>query len=754
MVFKLKSKLMIFTLAISLMISGSIVAVALIKQNSSIQREYSSKAITLASLLSKSLINPIYELQIHLLTGILSGAIEDADVVTAWAIDTDGLIISDGTEANVLQDEATPELFEIMRQASASNIPVDWTRSGELLAVISPILTPNEDLLGFVYLELSLARAHQAVTKQLITLVLLSIVLFLIGIFVAYLAARKLVKPIERMRKTTHRIADGNFDIRLCTESRDELGSLAEDINNMCGQLQQTTVSKNYVNNIIDSMHDSLFVIDDNGLIACTNLALRNLLGYRADELIGKSANFLFSNKVFSDNKIIANPNDIHFKLKSSELIPINLTASRLTKNQDYGSGKFWVVAGAQDIREQKKAAQELQQAVIDSKAAALAKDQFLANMSHEIRTPMNGVIGMAQLMKRTPLTSIQKEYLDIISLSGNNLLAIINDILDISKLDANMTEIASVALNLESICRECVELMAANALEKRLEIYFDYHTDCPQSFLGDPDRLRQIFLNLLSNAIKFTEKGYIRFTVLYKSAVNNGYLLLEVEDTGIGFEEHSQDYLFDAFTQADQNTTRLYGGTGLGLAITKNLVSLMGGEIGASSTLGKGSKFWVKLYLPVTDAPQTLAGKSPRKPGYPFSGSVLVAEDESINQTLVSQCLKNLGLEVEIAADGQQALERWSNQHFDLILMDCRMPVMDGYEVTRQIREQEQHNHYKQIPIVALTADASSDNLNRCELVGMNDVITKPFKLEDLEQCLRKWMPIRRLLSLGLASK
>lgn len=603
MVFSLKSKLIIFTLAISLMISGSIVTTALIKQNESIHHEFSIKAITLSNLVSKSVIDPIYELRIHLLTEILSGAIEDEDVVTAWAIDTDELIISDGTEENALEAEPATKLIEYMRKASVRNSPVVWGESEDLLAVVSPVLTPNDEVIGFVYLALSLERANQAVRIQLVTLTFLSIVLFLVGVLIAFLAARKLVKPIDQIRQSTHKIAAGDFNTRLNTESRDELGELAADINNMCRQLQRTTVSRNYVNNVIDSMYDSLFVIDDNGLIVLTNLALRRLLGYNSDELIGKSANYLFSDQVFSDNRIIEGSDDIHFKLKSSELIPINLSTSRLSQNEidddDDDDDQFWVVANAQDIREQKSAAEKLREAVFDAQAAALAKGQFLSTMSHEIRTPMNGIVGMTQLLKRTSLDETQSQFLEVICESTNKLLDLINDILDFSRLDASMVEINPSPINLKNICQGCYELMAVNASEKNLELNFDYDAECPLRFMGDPLRLRQICLNLLNNAVKFTKQGHIRFSVRCDESVENGQIIIEVEDTGIGFAEDLFEQFLENFTQADQKNTRIYGGTGLGLAITKKLVDLMGGEIGAKSTPGKGSLFWIKIHLP-----------------------------------------------------------------------------------------------------------------------------------------------------------
>lgn len=878
-----KSKLIAFTIGISLLISGTITTTVLIKQKQAINSAYLIKALTLATQLSKSLVNPIYNLDINFISVTLTEAVDDIDVVKAWVIDTDGLIISDGTEGNELQEEEATDLLEIIDRVSVSNKAFEQTNAKGLLTITVPVLTSNQDLIGFVFLELSLQRADEEIRAQLVTLALLSVILFLVGISIAYFVGKKLAKPIEQISTAAYKIAEGNFNINLNVGSKDELGRLAQDINNMCRQLRSTTVSRDYVSNIIDSMTDCLFVIDETGEIVTTNDALRKLLGYDTRELIGQSANILFAEPAFTNDNSVVPSDNICFKPRSGSPIPVTVSASHLSTRDQVDDSNAWVVVVVQDIREQLKAEQKLKQAVADSEAATLAKSQFLATMSHEIRTPMNGIIGMSQLLEDTQLSDEQKEYLDVVSRSGNNLLSIINNILDFSKLDANMAELELIPFDLERVAHECLELLAGKATEKNLEVILDYHPDCPNHFVGDPSRLRQIFLNLISNAIKFTDQGYIRLGVSFTSS----FVRIEIEDTGIGLKQQSIDRLFNEFTQADQNTTRKYGGTGLGLAITKNLVTLMGGEIEVESIFGEGSTFVINLQLKQTDSPQPLARNalqdepillvddhvenrrvfsrllnymgvkplvlgdssqvidhlhqalaeakpfkiaildhsmpgisglelgieirrhaefddlrllmfssigqkgdakqchkagfdaylnklssrhilermlqallsansqdqlitkhsiedteaSPKSEKMVLTGRVLVVEDILPNQIIAKKLLQKLGLKVEIANDGKQAITRWLEGNYDLILMDCQMPVMDGYEATRKIRETETRNSSNPIPIVALTANASAEDRILCQQSGMNEVITKPFKRTDLYDCLVQWL-------------
>ncbi len=531
----------------------------------------------------------------------------------------------------------------------------------------------------------------------------------------------------------------------------------------------------------------------------------------------------------------------------------------------------------------------DLEQSRDEALTATQAKSQFLATMSHEIRTPMNGVIGMAQLLEGTKLTIEQKDYLDAISRSGDGLLAIINNVLDFTKLEDEKVEIETIPFDLEQICQDCIELIAANDKHADVEFILDYHPDCARHFLGDPSRIRQIFLNLLGNAAKFTNEGFIRCGVSCIPAENGEeQVRLEFQDTGIGIKPEVINSLFDEFTQADVTTTRKFGGTGLGLSITKKLVALMGGEIGANSVVGEGSTFWISGILSATESPNAVqeesllglkvlfvddnpqnliifeqmllhmgtepvilsdstqamrmlqdaeqtghpfeiaildhnmpglngmelgleireglqfdhlkllifssigqkgdaalfakagfdayldklcryevlqsilssmlthdtetpiitqhsikdAQQSTRVEHHSFKGSILVVEDNKTNQIIAKKFLVKLGLKVDLAINGQEAINFFATKSYELIFMDCRMPVMDGYQATRAIRLIEKKHQQKPIPIIALTANASKEDRERCKQSGMDDVVTKPFKRADLSNALFKWLP------------
>lgn len=499
---------------------------------------------------------------------------------------------------------------------------------------------------------------------------------------------------------------------------------------------------------ILQSIGEGVCVVDKENKISFANASALKMLGWDPEELLAQHYEpVLFGREIRTDHNAIesiicpvqfaliegekTHVNSENFYRRDKSVFLVEYVCVPLWENDEI----VGVVITFQNITERR----DLEDAVAKARDAALESAQekanFLANMSHEIRTPLNGIIGITELLSETNLSIGQKDYLETLKTSASLLLNIVNDILDFSKIEAGKLELEETNFDLREVVSKTIKLFVPQAFKKQIKLEFKIDGAAETNLCGDAGRLRQVLHNLISNAIKFTEEGQVSLNVSVKK---ENLLLFEISDTGIGIEADKQTKIFEPFAQADISTTRQFGGTGLGLAISRQIVQMMNGQIGVESEYGKGSKFWFTAqfsYPPTSSVTCAESRKDALTEG--FDAKVLVVEDNPVNQQVALGRLRQFGITADVAENGLKAVEAVREKKYDLVLMDCRMPVMDGFEATREIRRLD--NEAKDVKIIAMTASVKADERQKCFDAGMNDYLAKPITIEDLRESLAK---------------
>lgn len=504
-------------------------------------------------------------------------------------------------------------------------------------------------------------------------------------------------------------------------------------------KLRALTRSEEKFRTLIENMNLGLMEVDNQDRVQYVNQSFQKMTGYSLDEMAGQKA-----------GAMLTDPEALQIiEQKGRDRKDGLMDVYEIPAKRKDGSRVWFLISGAPvmgptgdvvgsigihlDITQRKVLEEDLRSAKIAAEESARVKEQFLATISHEIRTPMNAIIGMQKLMTKTPLEDRQRRYVDAIGISAGNLMTLVNDVLDFSKMQAGKVEIVPAPFDIREMVRSIANVLEFKADEKHISLLVDLDANLPRYVLGDAHRINQVLMNLVGNAVKFTETGFVRLKL---TALSEERVCFRVEDTGPGMDADTAMKVFDAFSQADSSIAKKYGGTGLGLSISKELVELQGGTLTVESTLGQGSTFRFTLALPACQPEQVQELTRPAADLRLDGKLVLVVEDNDFNRLLAQTVLESIGASVSLAIHGQQALSRVEEQQPDAVLMDLQMPVMDGLEATRQLRAQGYSG-----PILALTANAFNEVRAKCLEAGMNDMVVKPFNEQQLVETLAGWI-------------
>lgn len=594
--------------------------------------------------------------------------------------------------------------------------------------------------------------------EHLILKILFSIALTVefTGLFLTVSVSRAISKGINEIVRIAKKVATADFSDRAKVFSGDEIGILAGSFNTMVDDLQAKISEEKKIEEALRSQKDLYETllktesemgqgvsITEGEKIIYVNDAVCNIYGYTREEILGfpsfltivpeeEHKELIERLKQRVSGERLQNTGETKITRKDGRTIDLEYRVRNIEVD-----GRKQMLSIIRDVTEKKQNEELLRRERERAETAEIARrvgEQFLANMSHEIRTPMNAIVGFTDIMLKTPVSPDQHQYLEAIKMSGDNLLVIINDILDFSRMRSGKIPIENRSFRISQVVNMCIDLMKSRAQEKNIELTAKIDTEVPDELIGDPTRLNQVIINLLANSIKFTSKGKVDLNIRFLGEdKENVTLEMAVKDTGIGIPKEKLTTIFEAFTQANNDTARRYGGTGLGLAIVKQLAELQGGSVAVSSEEGKGSCFYFRIkYKKNTECVKQK--KVPVINTQPITQklNILLVEDNAMNQLLARKILTDWEWNVDTADNGNEAIEKLRNNKYDLILMDIQMPEMDGYETTRKIRDIFETPTCN-IPIIAMTAHVMPTEEERCYAAGMNGYVSKPFDTKTL---------------------